>query len=1265
LAPVILGLCCTSATLADQWVTVGPSGDVGIKEATPPAAPALAVDDFGRGGFHVAVDAPGLALSYRKSELGEFTCVRLPDSAVAGTYGQPTVPVIRRVFTAPLGAAVTASARTGAGHAFGSDLLGTQLRLVPVQPPLPKIPGAADNAEFVYDAAAYGNVNYGTERVVVRELGIMRGQRLMVLEIWPVAYNPAAEQVVFYPQIDVEVQFVGGQMSQVLPLPVLQSVVLNPSLVPVVSGRADNDYLIVVAQAYADDIVPFANYKTAEGYDVETYTVPAGTSATTIKNYIASLYGGADSPAYILLVGDTDTIPAWTGSGTGSPDTDIQYACMDGGSDYYPDIALGRFSVRAPEELEAIIEKTIDIEDGNWADPEYATRAVFMASEDNYQVSEGTHNYVIENYMVPNEIASDKLYCHTYNATTQQVSDAFNNGRVYGIYSGHGGSTSWGDGPAFSQANVRDLFNYQLYAFVCSFACSTGDYEYQNECFTETWLREEDKGAATMYGSSVSSYWDEDDILEKKLFDVIYDPENPQREVSPAWQAAMVLFAPYFEDDPGTVRRYFEMYNLMGDPSLWIPEPGGGADLRVTPGGGLMTEGMAGGPFDPDNQVYTLRNNTDAPLDYSVSTTATWIDITNGTGTIPVDGEVYVTVALGAEAYTFGNGHYEAVVDFINLTTGDGNATRPVVLDVGRTIISVDPTYGLQTGGPLGGPFTGFVTYTVTSLRPTPVTVEVTATQDWISLDGDTDPLSFVLNGTGDSATVTVGISAAAELLEVGMYNGTVNFVNVTSGEGSATRDVLLEVGRVLYTPNDVPQDINDYTTITSTINVVDHYCVGDVDVDMDITHTYIGDLTVTLTSPTGVSVVLHNRTGGTEEDIVTTYDEQDGTMPDGPGALADFNYLGVNGTWTLTVQDSAGSDEGSLNSWALRIVPLGETCPPIAHDVTVTVPEVLPGPITLDGESIQGLPLTYVIVSLPANGALRDPNGGTITTVPYTLLAGGDTVTYDPVNTYVGPDSFTYRVEDEQASFDATVSITVGGPQLVHAFNFDTDPGWSTTGQWAYGQPTGGGSHNYDPHSGYTGTNVYGYNLAGDYPDDMSTTMYLTTSALDCSNVSDTELRFMRWLGVESATYDHANVAVSNNGTAWTTVWNHTSTTAISDSAWSEQAFDISAVADHQATVYVRWGMGPTDGSVTYPGWNIDDVQIWGLVPFEGLVGDLNCDLNVDNFDISPFVLAVTNPTEYAVQYPGCDIMFADINGDGNVDNFDITPFVQLLLNP
>jgi len=139
--------------------------------------------------------------------------------------------------------------------------------------------------------------------------------------------------------------------------------------------------------------------------------------------------------------------------------------------------------------------------------------------------------------------------------------------------------------------------------------------------------------------------------------------------------------------------------------------------------------------------------------------------------------------------------------------------------------------------------------------------------------------------------------------------------------------------------------------------------------------------------------------------------------------------------------------------------------------------------------------------------------------------------------------------------------------------------------------------------------------------------------------------------------------VRISTDGTNWTNLWQNT-TANLYDGEWVHQRFNISAIADGQPNVYLRWTMGPTNGTITYCGWNIDDVVVWGADPAgcPQLLGDLNCDDLVNAFDIDPFVLALTDSAAYALAYPDCDYMLADINGDGLVNAFDIDPFVQLL---
>ena len=71
----------------------------------------------------------------------------------------------------------------------------------------------------------------------------------------------------------------------------------------------------------------------------------------------------------------------------------------------------------------------------------------------------------------------------------------------------------------------------------------------------------------------------------------------------------------------------------------------------------------------------------------------------------------------------------------------------------------------------------------------------------------------------------------------------------------------------------------------------------------------------------------------------------------------------------------------------------------------------------------------------------------------------------------------------------------------------------------------------------------------------------------------------------------DGAVYKTLNNGTDWTTVW--TNTAEVADTSWTPMDLNISAQADDQPTVYLRWTMGETDALWRYCGWNVDDVQL------------------------------------------------------------------------
>ena len=90
------------------------------------------------------------------------------------------------------------------------------------------------------------------------------------------------------------------------------------------------------------------------------------------------------------------------------------------------------------------------------------------------------------------------------------------------------------------------------------------------------------------------------------------------------------------------------------------------------------------------------------------------------------------------------------------------------------------------------------------------------------------------------------------------------------------------------------------------------------IQVYVSITHTWIGDLIVEVTSPGGTTVRLHNRTGSSADNIVGTYGLN--LTVDGPGSLDDFIDELSQGDWTLSVSDNQGFDVGTLNEWCVTV---------------------------------------------------------------------------------------------------------------------------------------------------------------------------------------------------------------------------------------------------------------------------------------------------------------------------------------------------------
>jgi len=122
-----------------------------------------------------------------------------------------------------------------------------------------------------------------------------------------------------------------------------------------------------------------------------------------------------------------------------------------------------------------------------------------------------------------------------------------------------------------------------------------------------------------------------------------------------------------------------------------------------------------------------------------------------------------------------------------------------------------------------------------------------------------------------------------------------------------------LEHVQVEIAPN-LPIPDAQPTGISSRISVGATNAIAALTVTVDIEHTFIGDLRVTLASPGGTIVALHKQEGAGTDDLVRTYTSTE--LPD----LAKFVGEAANGNWVLRVSDHVGQDTGQLRRWALDI---------------------------------------------------------------------------------------------------------------------------------------------------------------------------------------------------------------------------------------------------------------------------------------------------------------------------------------------------------
>lgn len=541
------------------------------------------------------------------TKAGLFTEIGLAGYSYSTIEGAPKVPVMRRLIEVPLGARFEIKVVRESHRDYTLAELGIQNPLIPAQPSVSKEWDDVSDLPFVYNQEIYSKDAFLFDDMAkVVPSGIMRGQNLAILEIYPVQYNPAQGILRVFDQLEVTVEFKGGDLHATEALKKKTfSPFFNNAYRMAFNYRAfapkelitdaPITYVIVSDIMFQSTLQPFIQWKTKRGFKViEAYTNnPAvGNTTTSIKNYLQDLYNnppaGYNVPSFVLFVGDVAQIPAWNGT-AGSHPTDLYYCEYTG--DKLPELYYGRFSAISVAQLQPQIDKTLQYEQFTFPNDDFLGRSLLVAGADashqmtwgNGQVNYGTTYYFNAAHGL-NTLALLQPEPSGANYH-QQIVNKVSEGISVGNYSAHCSESGWAD-PSFVISDIAGLTNNNMYGLLIGNCCLSNKFSVT--CFGEELLRAPNKGAVGYIGGSNSTYWDEDYWWACGKKEVSANPVyladhlgafdrqfHDHGEPADEWyvtQGQMVVGGNLAveESNSGQKTYYWEIYHLMGDPSLTV-----------------------------------------------------------------------------------------------------------------------------------------------------------------------------------------------------------------------------------------------------------------------------------------------------------------------------------------------------------------------------------------------------------------------------------------------------------------------------------------------------------------------------------------------------------------------------------------------------------------------------------------------------------------------------------------------------------------------
>lgn len=202
-------------------------------------------------------------------------------------------------------------------------------------------------------------------------------------------------------------------------------------------------------------------------------------------------------------------------------------------------------------------------------------------------------------------------------------------------------------------------------------------------------------------------------------------------------------------------------------------------------------------------------------------------------------------------------------------------------------------------------------------------------------IDGGTPVVETVGVNVPAGSSISYSFATQANLSSVGGYSFTSS--TLLGGDGDASNNMasstIINFDCTTAT-NDAnfPIGPNAGTVTESVINIPDNKVIADINVTVNLFHTYDGDLQIKLVGPDNTEVILSDENGGSGSNYIDTVFDDDASVNISSGSapftgsfitngdLNDFNGLSSAGNWKLVITDNYDLDGGALLDWTIQI---------------------------------------------------------------------------------------------------------------------------------------------------------------------------------------------------------------------------------------------------------------------------------------------------------------------------------------------------------